>query len=82
MSWKTYKLTGIKTKQYHDKPNKYNEMLKAAKDLATPFPHARIDFYVVQNTIFFGEITFTSDAGFGKLNPDSFHKKVGSWIQI
>jgi len=32
--------------------------------------------------IFFGEITFTNDAGFSKILPYSFNEKMGSWIRL
>ncbi|SNS62436.1 TupA-like ATPgrasp [Bacillus sp. OK838] len=64
------------------KPKQYERMIDYAIKLSKPFPHARIDFYVVNNKIYFGEITFMNDAGYGKISPYSFHKKMGDWIKI
>jgi hypothetical protein len=65
-----------------NKPKQYEKMIEIAKKLASPFPHARIDFYVVKNKIYFGEITFMSDAGFGRITPFLMNKKMGDWIKI
>ncbi len=46
-----------------EKPKCLKEMLAIAEDLATPFPFVRVDFYVVENKLFFGEMTFTPCAG-------------------
>lgn len=45
------------------KPNNLEEMLKIAEVLAKPFPLARVDFYIVNNKLYFGEITLTPSAG-------------------
>lgn len=46
-----------------EKPGNLKEMLEAAETLAAPFPLARIDFYSIDNQLFFGEITLTPSAG-------------------
>ena len=62
-----------------DKPKEvvYNGLLNYARILSKGFPHARVDFYVIQNTIYFGEITFTYNAGFGRFNPRQFDYELG-----
>ena len=32
--------------------------------------------------IYFGELTFTKSAGFGKIEPFSFDEKMGSWLEL
>lgn len=46
-----------------EKPGCLAEMLNAAGKLSKPFPLARIDFYIVNDKLFFGEITLTPSAG-------------------
>ena len=65
-----------------EKPAQYQKMIQYADKLSAPFPHPRIDYYVVNNRLYFGEITFMSDAGFGKILPLSMSKDMGSWIRI
>ncbi len=37
------------------------KMLSDAEKLAQPFPFVRVDFFVVEERLFFGELTFTPD---------------------
>lgn len=72
----------INSQKSYEKPGQYERMVNLAMKLAKPFPHARIDFYVINEKIYFGEITFTDNAGFGKIKPNVFHEKMGSWIKL
>lgn len=45
-----------------EKPTKLDEMLRYAEKLSKPFPYVRVDFYYVENKIYFGEMTFTPAA--------------------
>lgn len=44
-------------------PKCLNELIEYAKRLSQPFPFVRCDFYVLDDTIFFGELTFTPAGG-------------------
>ena len=46
------------------KPKCLDEMIKAARILAKPFPHVRVDFYVIGDKPYIGELTFTPGYGF------------------
>jgi len=50
------------------KPKFMNEMLTCAKKLAQPFPFVRVDFYVNDNKIIFGEMTFSPSACLERYN--------------
>ena len=43
------------------KPDCYEFMITAAEMLAAPFPFVRVDFYNIDGTAIFGEMTFTPD---------------------
>ena len=47
----------------HKKPEVLNTMLDAASTLSKIFPLARVDFYIIGNRLYFGEITLTPYAG-------------------
>ena len=64
------------------KPEKLEEMLDYAKILSSDFLHARIDFYIVENNVIFGEMTFTNSAGFGKVKPEKFALEMGSYLNL
>lgn len=65
-----------------DKPAALAEMLQLAKKLSTDIPFLRTDFYCINGKIYFGELTFYPEAGFGKFQPEIYDKKLGSWINI
>lgn len=65
-----------------DKPKKLDELLKVAEILSKGFPHVRVDLYIVDNKIYFGEMTFTNGAGFDKILPPEFDLELGSYIKL
>lgn len=40
-----------------------NEMVNISKKLSAPFPFVRCDYYIVNNKLYFGELTFTPAGG-------------------
>ena len=64
------------------KPEKLLEMLKLAKKLAENIPFVRVDFYIVNNQIFFGEMTFFPAGGVKPFIPESWDSVFGSWLQL
>lgn len=65
-----------------EKPTKLELMLELAEKLAKDIPFVRVDFYSIIDKIFFGEITFYPEAGFGKFIPESWNRKMGECIDI
>lgn len=51
------------------KPAKLDEMLGMAQSLSQNIPHIRTDFYSIGDKIYFGELTFYHESGFGKFMP-------------
>lgn len=64
------------------KPNKLEEMLSISSILAKNIPHVRVDFYVVKDDIYFGELTFYHGSGLEDISPESFAYKMGEWIKL
>lgn len=64
------------------KPDRWNEMVEIAKKLSEDFLHVRVDFYYTHGRIYFGELTFTKGAGFGKIKPIEFDYKMGDWLAL
>jgi hypothetical protein len=59
------------------KPASLDRMIKAAEILAEDFAFVRIDFYEVDSTPKFGEMTFYPESGFGLFNPPEWDVKIG-----
>ena len=62
------------------KPKKFEKMKEFAAVLSKDIPELRVDFYEVDNKIYFGELTFFDGSGFDKIEPKEWDKKIGDWI--
>lgn len=76
------KRTGHKSMGKIEAPSKFDEMKKIAEDLSKDFNHVRVDFFFENNKIYFGEMTFTTSAGFGKIDPFEYDVKMGNWLHL
>ena len=45
-------------------------------------PFARIDFYEINEKVYFGEITFYPASGFEGFKPEEWDLKLGEWIKL
>ncbi len=64
------------------KPKQFEKMKELAERLSKGIPHLRVDFYVINDKIYFGEMTFYHMAGFTKINPNEWNRKLGDMIKI
>lgn len=62
-----------------NKPKKLKEMLKVANKLSEDFKYVRVDLYIFNNRIYFGELTFTPAAGFSKFNKQEYNEEWGTY---
>ena len=60
-----------------EKPKNYEKMIEIAEKLSEPFPHVRVDLYNLDGKIVFGELTFFSNTGPNKYDPESFDFELG-----
>ena len=65
-----------------ERPICLDKMLDYARKLSSPFHHARVDFYVVNERLIFGEITFTNGAGFDKFSSYEFDLEMGTKLKL
>ncbi len=61
-----------------DRPIHLDLMLTYARALSKDFKYVRVDLYLVDAIIYFGELTFHHDSGLGVFRPDSYDKLFGS----
>ncbi len=64
------------------KPKGFNEMYQLARKLSQGFIHIRVDFYYVENKIYFGEMTFYHMSGYEIFKPDRWNDKLGEFIKL
>lgn len=65
-----------------DRPAHLDEMRDIARQLAAPFPFARVDLYDLPDGIRFGEVTFYPGNGFWWLRPPGWDERLGELVQL
>lgn len=72
------------TDEHHliSKPECLESMLRIASILSEGIPHVRSDFYIINNQVYFGELTFYHGNGFEKFSPEEFGYEMGKYIQL
>ena len=53
-----------------------------AAKLSKGIRHVRVDFYVANGHVYFGELTFFDSCGFAAFDPEEWDTTVGNWIKI
>ena len=64
------------------KPNNFNKMILLAEKLSKDIPHVRVDFYEVNNRIYFGEMTFYHFSGLMPFVPEKWDKQIGDMLNL
>lgn len=65
-----------------EKPYKLNEMLELSEKIAKNMHHVRIDWYLIGDKIYFGEITFFDGSGFVKFLNKKDDEFFGKLIEL
>ncbi len=87
MHWQHMPFVGLNPKVSNGKnpvpkPIHLDKMVKICQDLTPNIPFARVDLYLIDDAIYFGEITFYPASGFGKFTPDIWDYKIGEYLNI
>ena len=64
------------------KPHCLEEILQLAEKLAVGFIYVRVDFYISNGKVYFGEMTFTHGSGDEEITPAEFGNTMGDWIVL
>ena len=59
-----------------------SKMLEISSRLSKGMPFVRVDLYVIEDHIYFGEFTFHHEGGLGRIRPREFNRTMGSWIRL
>lgn len=68
--------------KHPEKPEMYDEMIAIADKLSEGIPELRVDLYLCNGKIYFGELTFFDGSGFDEITPHKWDELMGSWIQL
>ncbi len=61
-------------------PVHFETMRQLAKKMSEEINFSRIDFYEVEDRVYFGEITFYPESGFEGFRPDKWDNEFGKWL--
>lgn len=64
------------------RPPQLEAMIAAAERLAAPFPFVRVDFYIVREELYFGEMTFMPSGGYVPLEPRIHDQRLGDLLEL
>lgn len=65
-----------------EKPKNLEEMIMVVEKLAQDFIYVRVDLYLVQGSIYFGELTFHHNSGHQKFIQEEWDYKFGELLKI
>ena len=88
MNWNHMEFTGLAKpyKRFSDteihEPLNFKKMKEYCSLLAKDIPFLRVDFYEINQQIFFGELTFFPADGVGEFYPSEWNIKLGNMIDI
>jgi len=72
-------------KEFEEKPEKplnFEKMKELARILSKDIPFLRVDFYEINEKIYFGELTFTPCTGMMPIKPKEYDKILGDMLEL
>ena len=64
------------------RPKQMDEIIEICEKLSAGIPQVRVDCYIIDGQVYFGEMTFYTWSGFIEFTPPKWDKIMGSWIQL
>lgn len=64
------------------RPKKLDDMISLARCMSKAYFYVRVDFYYINDVIYFGELTFTPDSGIIRFNDSRVDDEWGKWISL
>ena len=65
-----------------NKPESLEKLISLSETLADGFIYIRVDWYIVNGSLYFGELTFHPDSGFSPILPPEWDKKLGELLNL
>ncbi len=63
-------------------PSKIDRMIYLSEKLSKHFDFVRVDLYIIEDRIYFGELTHYPESGLGRFSPDSFDFELGKYWKL
>lgn len=65
-----------------ERPKQLDEMLELSAKLSAGIPQIRVDWYISNGKLYFGELTFFDAAGYADWEPEEWNYKLGALIVL
>lgn len=65
-----------------ERPSRLKEMINLAEQLSANIPHVRLDLYLVNDKVYFGELTFHHGSGYENFRPLELENRLGEMITL
>jgi hypothetical protein len=75
---KTYEQSSEKPR----KPDNIQQIIEFAGRLSQGIPFVRVDFYLINDKPYIGEMTFHPGSGFSIFHPQEWDEIIGAWFDI
>ena len=68
------------SKERIPRPKQLDQLLELSRKLSKGIPFVRTDFYIINEQVYFGEMTFYPASGFVPFVPNEWDKKLGEML--
>ena len=87
MEWKHQEFVGLNPNVTNgltpvERPVCLAEMIDICRKLSKNVPFIRVDLYIINSQVYFGELTFFPASGFGMLSPVEWNRKLGDLLLL
>ena len=85
IDWKKTSICNIHEQPHPDiaqRPICLEQMIEYSRMLSAGIPHVRVDWYVNNDSLYFGEMTFYDASGFDLFKDENDDLLLGSWITV
>lgn len=80
--WQDFSWGYPHAKHVPNRPEQLDNMIEIAETLSQGFKEIRVDLYLCNGKVYFGELTFFDGSGFEKFEPEIIDRQWGNWIDL
>lgn len=87
MDWKHQEFVGLNPVAGNgtypvERPLHLDKMVEICRELSKGIPFLRVDQYIIDDRVYFGELTFFPAGGMGAFTPNIWNEKLGNMLCI
>lgn len=66
----------------YKEPKQLKEMIRLSELLSTDIMHVRVDWFIIKERLYFGEMTFFDGSGWAPFDNEKYDYLLGKWIDL